>query len=94
MTGKVYEGIGNLREGDFRIGRTDWEPDKLNVIANWSKSILAPIAKKLGITLGQLSVAWALHQRYMGFVIIGVTNPEYIPINLEANNQQYFLPPV
>jgi len=85
LTGKVYEGIGNLREGDFRIGRTDWEPDKLNVIANWSKSILAPIAKKLGITLGQLSVAWALHQRYMGFVIIGVTNPEYIPINLEAN---------
>ncbi|MBD3279242.1 MAG: hypothetical protein GF390_00855, partial [Candidatus Pacebacteria bacterium] len=71
LTGKVYESVGNLKDGDLRIGRSDWEPEKLNIIAEWSKSRLAPIAEKLGITLGQLSVAWALHQKYMGFVIVG-----------------------
>lgn len=86
LTGKVYEEVGNLKDGDLRIGRSDWEPEKLNFIAEWSKSKLAPIAKKLGITLGQLSIAWALHQKYMGFVIVGVTNSEYIPINLKAND--------
>ncbi len=86
LTGKVYEGVGNLKDGDLRIGRLDWEPEKLNIITDWSKSKLSPIAKKQGVTLGLLSVAWALHQKYIGFVIVGVTNPEYVPINLKANS--------
>lgn len=86
LTGKVFEGVEKLQEGDLRIGRSDWLPDKVNVIADWVKNRLSPIAKKLGITLGQLSVAWALHQKYLSFVIVGVTNPEYIPINLKSNN--------
>ena len=47
---------------------------------------LLPIAKKCDITLGQISVAWALHQPYLSFVIVGVTTPEYIPINLKADS--------
>lgn len=86
LTGKVFEGVGKLRPGDLRIGRSDWLPDKVSVIADWVKDSLSPIAKRLGITLGQLSVAWALHQEYMGFVIVGVTNPEFIPINLKADS--------
>lgn len=85
LTGKVNEGIDQLKEGDLRIGRTDWEPEKLNVIADWVKENVTPIAQKLGITIGQLSVAWALHQPYLSFVIVGVTNPTYIPINLKAD---------
>jgi aryl-alcohol dehydrogenase-like predicted oxidoreductase len=85
LTGKVFEGVEKLRPGDLRVGRSDWLPDKVNVIADWVKNNLSPIAKRLGITLGQLSVAWALHQEFMGFVIVGVTNPEFIPINLKAN---------
>jgi aryl-alcohol dehydrogenase-like predicted oxidoreductase len=86
LTGKVFEGVGNLITGDLRIGRSDWLPDKINVIADWVKENLSPIAKRFNITLGQLSVAWALHQKYLSFVIVGTTNPEYIPINLKANN--------
>lgn len=86
LTGKVFEGIDKLRPGDLRIGRSDWMPDKVNVIADWVKNDLSPIAKRLRITLGQLSVAWALHQKFMGFVIVGVTNPEFISINLKAND--------
>ncbi len=85
LTGSVIEGI-KLRDGDLRIGRSDWESEKYNLIANWSKKHLLPIAKRVGITLGQLSIAWALQQPYLSFVIVGVTNPEYIPINLKAND--------
>ncbi len=86
LTGKVFEDIGKLRKEDLRIGRSDWLPEKVNVIADWSKKHLAPIAKKLGVTLGQLSIAWALRQEFMGFVIVGNTNQEYTEINLKAND--------
>lgn len=85
LTGKINEGIDQLKEGDLRIGRSDWEPEKLNVIADGVKESITPIAKKLGMTIGQLSIAWALHQPYLSFVIVGVTNPTYIPINLKAD---------
>lgn len=85
LTGSVIEGM-DLKNGDLRIGKSDWLPEKYNVIADWSKENLQPIAKKLGITLGQLSMAWALYQPYMGFLIVGVTNPGYIPINLKADS--------
>lgn len=86
LTGKVFEGIEKLRDGDLRIGRSDWLPEKVDVIAEWVKTSLSPIAKRLGITLGQLSVSWALYQKFMGFVIVGNTNPEYTDINLKAND--------
>lgn len=87
LTGSVFEGIGSkFRKEDLRIGRSDWLPEKVDVIAEWVKSYLSPIAKRLGITLGQLSIAWALHQKFMGFVIVGNTHPEYTEINLKAND--------
>jgi len=85
LTGSVIEGM-DLKDGDLRVGRSDWLPEKYNVIADWSKENLQPIAKKLNITLDQLSMAWALHQPYIGFLIVGVTNTEYIPINLKADS--------
>ncbi len=84
LTGSIIEGM-KMREGDLRIGRFDWEQEQYELIADWSKAHLLPIAKRLGITLGQLSIAWAFHQPYLSFVIVGVTNPEYIPINLKAD---------
>jgi aryl-alcohol dehydrogenase-like predicted oxidoreductase len=86
ITDQVYKGINNLKAGDLRIGRSDWLEKPVNVITNWVKDNLDPIAKKLNITLTQLSIAWALHQKYLGFVIVGVTNPKHIPINLKAND--------
>ncbi|OGK24181.1 hypothetical protein A3A46_00530 [Candidatus Roizmanbacteria bacterium RIFCSPLOWO2_01_FULL_37_13] len=86
ITGKVFEGIDQLREGDLRIGRSDWLSEQLNLISRWVKNNLSPIAKRLKITLGQLSIAWVLHQNYLSFVIVGATNREFIPINLKAND--------
>ncbi len=86
LTGKVLEGIGNLRDGDVRNYGSDWQPEKLEVISHWVQTSLSPIAKRLGITLGQMSIAWALRQKYVGFVIVGLTNPMYIDINSKANS--------
>lgn len=86
LTGKVNEGVAQLKDGDLRVGRSDWLPEKVNVIADWVKSKITPLAKEWGMTIGQLSIAWALHQPYLDFVIVGVTNPTYIPINLKANS--------
>ena len=44
------------------------------------------LSRKLGITIGQLNMAWALHQPFIKFIIVGTTNPEYLEINLNANN--------
>lgn len=85
LTGSLIEGI-ELRDGDLRIGRSDWTQDKLELLSEWSRINISPIAKKLGITIGQLSMAWALHQKYVDFIIVGLTNSEYIPINLKAND--------
>lgn len=86
LTGKVFAGVENLIAGDLRVGRPEWQADKVQVIAKWVKGSFSPIAKKLGVTIGQLSIAWVLYQPYMGFVIVGVTNTEFILINLKANS--------
>lgn len=78
-----------MRKEDLRIGRSDWLPEKLNVITDWVKEELSPIAKKLNISLEQLSIAWALHQKYLEFVIVGMTKTEIIPVDLESNNIQF-----
>lgn len=54
------------------------------VIENWVKTSLSPIAKRLGITLAQLAIAWALRQTFTGFVIVGATSSTHIKTNAEA----------
>lgn len=46
---------------------------------------LSPIAKRLGISTVQLAISWALHQQYIGFVLVGITNPSYIQPDLQAS---------
>ncbi len=86
LSDRVFNKIGDMRKEDLRIGRSDWLPDKLNVITDWVKEELSPIAKKLNISLEQLSIAWALHQKYLGFVIVGMTKPEIINVDLQSND--------
>ncbi len=86
LSDRVFNKIENMRKEDLRIGRSDWLPEKLNVITDWVKEELSPIAKKLNISLEQLSIAWALHQKYLGFVIVGMTKPEIISVDLQSND--------
>lgn len=86
LSDRVFNKIEDMRKEDLRIGRSDWLPEKLNVITDWVKEELSPIAKKLNISLEQLSIAWALHKKYLGFVIVGMTKPEIIGVDLQSND--------
>lgn len=86
LSNRVFNKIEDMRKEDLRIGRSDWLPEKLDVITDWVKEELSPIAKKLSISLEQLSIAWALHQKYLGFVIVGMTRPEIISVDLQSSD--------
>lgn len=86
LSDRVFNKIEDMRKEDLRIGRSDWLPEKLNIITDWVKEELSPIAKKLNISLEQLSIAWALHQKYLGFVIVGMTKLEIINVDLQSND--------
>lgn len=74
-----------LREGDLRIGRPDWESLQLKTTSGWVKEKLHPIAKRLGIAIEQLVIAWELYQNYIGFVIVGATNTNQVLNNLKGD---------
>lgn len=84
LTGIAFENY-KLRPGDMREILKYWSQENQDVIFAWVREKLAPIAKKLGITIGQLNIAWALKQKFIDFVIVGTTNPSYLTINLNAN---------
>jgi aryl-alcohol dehydrogenase-like predicted oxidoreductase len=84
LTGIAFEDY-KLRPGDLREKLPYWSKQNQEVIFEWVRNSLAPIAKKLGVTIGQLSIAWALHQPVINFVIVGTTKPEYLEINLKAD---------
>ncbi len=74
-----------LRDGDLRKPRSDWQPEQMQAVTSWVKEKLYPLAQKLNIPIEHLALAWALHQPYMGFVIVGATNIEQVKNNLKAD---------
>lgn len=85
LTEKALEGF-ELRKGDLRENLPYWNAENLKVISGWVRNSLNPIAKKLGITIDQLAIAWGLHQPFINFVVVGTTKPKYLDINLKAND--------
>ncbi|OGK33271.1 hypothetical protein A3F57_05875 [Candidatus Roizmanbacteria bacterium RIFCSPHIGHO2_12_FULL_36_11] len=85
LTGLAFENF-KLRKGDFRGELPYWNEENQKVIFEWVRNSLSPIAKKLGITIGQLSISWALHRPFIDFIIVGTTKPEFLKINLKANS--------
>ncbi|MBI2464718.1 aldo/keto reductase [Candidatus Shapirobacteria bacterium] len=85
LTGIAFEKY-KLREGDLREKLSYWSNENQKVIFEWVRNSLAPISKKLGITIGQLNQAWALHQSFIDYIVVGTTNPEYLQINLNSSD--------
>lgn len=55
----------------------------------WKKELeqvekLKPIAEKLGVSLGNLAIAWAVKNKHVSTVIIGASRPEQVTENLQA----------
>ncbi len=85
LTGIAFEKF-KLRDGDLRRQVPYWNQENQDIMFSWVRNSLALIAKKLGITIGQLDISWALHQPFIDFIIAGTTKPEYLEINLKAND--------
>ncbi len=85
LTGIALDNF-ELRKGDLREKLPYW--DKLNQeeIFEFVRTKLAPLAKEIGITIGQLNIAWALSQKTIDFIVVGTTKEKYVDINLKAND--------
>lgn len=84
LTGNAF-GDFKLRAGDLREQLPYWSGENQTAIFSWVRNSLSPISKRLGITIGQLNIAWALHQSFIDYVVVGTTNQEYLDINLKAD---------
>ncbi len=81
LTGKYDEGIPT----DSRFNREDWARDRFVTDANAARvRQLKPIADELGITRGQLALAWTLRHPGVSSAIIGATRPEQVIENVKA----------
>ena len=83
LTGKYNDGIppgsrGTLKGYEFLAGRVT-DPAKLAVVRR-----LAPIARDLGCTLAQLSLAWCLKNPRVSSVITGASRASQVTENLKA----------
>lgn len=76
----------HLREGDLREKLPYWNSENQKVIFDWVKNSLGPIATELGVTIGQLTIAWTLSRPFVDYVVVGTTNPDYLQLNLKAND--------
>ncbi len=75
-----------LRKGDLREKLPYWDKVNQEEIFEFVRTKLASLAKELGITIGQLNMAWALNQKTIDFIVVGTTKEKYVEINLKAND--------
>lgn len=81
LTGKYDNGIPE----DSRFNREGWLRDRFLTEQNIQRvKNLAPLAEELGITRGQLALAWILRHPSISSVITGATRPEQVAENVKA----------
>lgn len=81
LTGKYDDGI----PADSRFNREEWAKNRFVTDANIRKvKALKPIADELGITRGQLALAWCLRESGVSTVITGATRAEQVLENVKA----------
>lgn len=85
LTGIALDNF-ELRKGDLREKLPYWDKVNQEEIFEFVRTKLAPLAKEIGITIGQLNMAWALNQKIIDFIVVGTTKEKYVDINLKAND--------
>ncbi|KAJ3053692.1 hypothetical protein HK097_003618 [Rhizophlyctis rosea] len=99
LTGKYNDGIPEgsrvaLAKGDKNL---QWLVDMVNgTEGKWrieKARALVPVAERLGATLGQLALAWALKNKNVSTIITGASKPEQFTENLKALEIQHKLTP-
>lgn len=84
LTDKILEGV-ELREKDLRRTKPEWQAERLQVIVDWVKKELKPIAQEINIPIENLAISWTLSQKFIDFTIVGVTNVRQLLINMKSS---------
>jgi len=84
LTGKVTP-ERKFNEGDLRLGHPSFTPENLKRVGSMLAKI-QPIADRHGITMGQLAVAWALHQPGLTHCLVGARDPKQAVENAKAGD--------
>jgi len=80
-------GAQHCRDDDSRgaLKGFDWLKDQLTDAERLAKvSALEPLAKDMGATLAQFSLAWCLQNSYVSTVMTGASRVEQVHENLQA----------
>lgn len=91
LTGVIGMGT-TFDETDFRSGADEWDYwQRLFAPGKRERSLavvdaMRPIAERLGCTVGQLALAWNVHQPGVTAAIAGSRNPEHIRSNAAAGD--------
>jgi aryl-alcohol dehydrogenase-like predicted oxidoreductase len=86
LTGKYNkEGVAALPENDWRRGSDQFKEPKLSANLNLIEQ-LKPIAKRNGITLSQLAIAWVLRRPEVTAAIVGARRPKQIEETVQAGD--------
>lgn len=82
LTGKYNDGIPEGSRG----ATSEWLKNLLTDETLDKVSRLSAIADDLGITTGQLALAWILHRPEISSAITGATRPEHVESNVQASD--------
>lgn len=85
LTDKIVNGI-DLRKGDLRNTKSEFQHSVQSVIKKWVIDEIQPLAKSLGSTVAQLAIAWTLKQPAIGLCSVGATSVDQVIHNISANN--------
>ncbi len=84
LTGKYNEGVPVGSRG----ATTNWLKNDLNAENAGKVQKLGALASELGITVGQLALAWILRLPQISCVLTGATEPKQVEENLKATDIQ------
>ena len=84
LTGKIKPGH-HFNEGDHRANNAYFTDTNLRKIQAFLDAI-QPVADERGVTLGQLSINWAMQQPGVTSVLVGARNSEQMEDNIKAVN--------
>lgn len=83
LTGKYNQGIPEGSRG--ALAKYDWLQEQLTDKERIARvAALEPLAKEMGATLAQFSLAWCLQNPYVSSVITGATRVEQVHENMKA----------
>ncbi|MEW6287323.1 MAG: aldo/keto reductase [Chloroflexota bacterium] len=83
LSGKYLKGVP--KDSRAALKGYDWLKERLTDKAKLEKvQALEPIAKELGCTLAQLSIAWCLKNPFVSTVITGASRVEQVHENMKA----------